>query len=222
MDDENLPRGVIDLTHTLHSDLLPAPPHGAPQFGSTPHALAGTEFTIGRLAMSVHTGTHVDAPSHLIPGGKTLSDYPIDRFFGHAVFLDASGLDVVTADHVRAMPIPLRAGDALFLSFGRAPLYGTEDYRRAHPHLSEDAAELLAQRRTSFLGIDAPTPELASGVRGDVYDFPVHRILLSADCLIIENLGPRVAELTGQRRRFCALPLPLQNLDGSPVRVAAW
>lgn len=172
--------------------------------------------------MSAHTGTHVDAPSHLLPDGKTLSDFPLGHFFGTAVVADFAGSSVVTADMLRRLPVPLSRAEALFISWGRAPLYGTEEYRTEHPYLADDAAEWLAGMETTFLGVDAPTPDMPSGLRGSSFTFPVHRTLLGADCLIIENLGTALASLTGRRVRFCALPLPLDGLDGSPVRIAAW
>lgn len=213
---------IVDLSHPLRLGLPAAEPHGAPDFGSTAHALSGTTFTIGRLAMSAHTGTHVDAPSHLFPGGKTLSDFPLGHFFGSAVVADFAGTSVVTADALRRLPVPLRRGEALFISWGRAPLYGTEEYRTEHPYLADDAAEWVAEMEVTFLGVDAPTPDMPSGLRGSSFHFPVHRTLLGADCLIIENLNTAVAGLTGRRVSFCALPLPLEGLDGSPVRIAAW
>ena len=213
---------VTDLSHPLTSGLPAAEPHGAPQFGSSPHTLSGTEFTIGRLTMSAHTGTHVDAPSHILPEGKTLTDFTIDRFFGLAVVADLSAHSIVTANILRNLPTPLGRGEALFVSFGRAQLYGTDEYKSDHPYFADDAAEWLIERGAPFLGLDTPTPDMPSSARGLRFDFPVHRTLLGGDCLIIENLGAGVADLVGKRVQFCALPLPLAGLDGSPVRVVAW
>ena len=40
------------------------------------------------LTLSMHTGTHVDAPFHFFPDGVKLGDIPLEQFVGRAVVLD--------------------------------------------------------------------------------------------------------------------------------------
>jgi arylformamidase len=84
--------------------------------------------------------------------------------------------------------------------------------------VSDDAARWLVERSVPIVGLDLQTPDLPAGARGSSFDFPAHRILLGGDCLIIENLGPTLAGVLGQRMELVAVPLPIPGADGSPVR----
>ena len=45
-------------------------------------------YSISRLSMGTHTGTHVDAPSHFIKDGKSLGEISLRRFVGKCVVVD--------------------------------------------------------------------------------------------------------------------------------------
>ena len=42
-------------------------------------------YIISKLSLGNHTGTHIDAPSHMVEGGQTLSEFPIEYFYGKAL-----------------------------------------------------------------------------------------------------------------------------------------
>ncbi len=39
-------------------------------------------YTLSKFEMGSHTGTHVDAPCHFIPGAKSLAEIELERFIG--------------------------------------------------------------------------------------------------------------------------------------------
>src|SRR5512147_2570187 len=55
--------------------------------GDTPYSremvseiASGADYDLSTLTLCAHAGTHLDAPAHLIAGGKTLDQYPLSRF----------------------------------------------------------------------------------------------------------------------------------------------
>jgi arylformamidase len=225
----------IDLAQPLSNEMLNLLPHGKPSFTSKLHALSGTEFRIGHISTSTHTGTHIDFPIHLLPKGKTQEDFRAEDFVGEAIVIDLSdvvsstsqgdgpeGIVEITVSHLIASGPEIMDGDIVLLHFGYSELFQTDRYRNQHPYLSEAAAEYLVSKKVKILGLDLQTPDLPASRRWDNFPFPIHHILLSANCLIIENLGPGIRKILGKRVFFAAQPLPLPGGDGSPVRPIAW
>jgi kynurenine formamidase len=169
-----------------------------------------------RLALTTHTGTHLDAPAHLIEGADTLDKLDAGRFAGSAVVIDVRdtgpeiGVEVLKAR--RADP----AGcDYLLLRTGWDEKWKTDEYLKGFPALSAEAAAWLARRGFKGLGVDCISVDLI-----DSTELPVHRALLGAGMVIVENLK-NLAELPAAGAVFVCAPLPIRDADGSPVRAIA-
>lgn len=75
---------LIDLSQPISSGMEVHP--GDPEVRvSTEHTYGSHGWLLRRLNFGSHTGTHIDAPSHMDPDGSTLSQLPIHRFMGPAV-----------------------------------------------------------------------------------------------------------------------------------------
>ncbi len=146
--------------------------------------------------MSAHVGTHVDAPSHVIPDGAPVGQLPLEAFIGPARVVDIPGRGEVGPD---ALPRgSLGSPRVLFRTGGKV-------------FLSPLAALRLAERGVLLVGTDAMSvdPE-------DAVDLPVHRALLSRGIALLENLDLSAASPGDYR--LVALPLYFKELDASPVR----
>jgi len=172
----------------------------APRFpGDTPPSLephfSPDGWRISSLLMTTHSASHYDFPLHMIPGGAAADDYPADRFIGLARLLDAPADPDGLLELLSRLPMRERI---LLLRFGPAP-----------PALTAPAAELLVERGLSIVGTDALSVEQGP-------PFPVHRTLLEADVLVLENLSldlpPAGVYL------FVGPPLPVEGGDGAPCR----
>lgn len=202
---------VRDLSHPLE-DATPVYP-GDPPVRVTPHATHGADgHCVSRLELGTHAGTHVDAPSHTEPGGRSLDAFPVERFRFDARLVDCRHREARTA--ITSGDLPDANADLLVLHTGWAAHWGTERYAD-HPYLAPAAAEWCADRGLD-VGLDAfsvdPTP---------AGPMPAHHVLLGAGRLIVENL----TDLEGlpERFRLHAHPLPVADADGAPVRaVAVW
>lgn len=86
------------------------------------------------------------------------------------------------------------------------------EYFKSYPALSEEAAHYLVEKRVNMVGSDTCSPD-------GLEDYPIHRLLLGEDVLIIENLT-NLDKLVGKEFTVYTLPIALQ-LDAAPARVLA-
>jgi kynurenine formamidase len=207
---------VQDLSHPIRSDTPTYP--GDPAVSLSAHATHEADgYRVTAVSLGSHAGTHVDAPAHVDPDGKTLADYPVDRFRFDARLADCRGVDAgeaVSVADLAAAGIGDGVDDAelLIVRTDWATHWDTDRYRE-HPYLAPETAEWCAERGLA-VGLDAPSPDPF----GD-QALPAHHALLDADRLLIENL----TNLDGLPERFGVAAMPLLGGDGSPVRaVAEW
>jgi arylformamidase len=79
---------VIDLTVQL-SKSTPVYP-GDPNLEITEIGTVKKDgFLEHSLVLPTHIGTHIDAPAHMIRGGRSISDYLASKFIGNGVVIDA-------------------------------------------------------------------------------------------------------------------------------------
>ena len=80
---------LIDMTHTITPEIPIYPGTPVPSL-SPACTLTRDGFRETMLSFSSHTGTHMDAPAHLLQDGRTLDDMPMSQFSGRATVLDVS------------------------------------------------------------------------------------------------------------------------------------
>ncbi len=196
---------LYDLSHPL-TEATPTYP-GDPATKIVPsgtHEASGYEDHY--VSIGTHVGTHMDAPSHMISGGKTLDTYPLECFMGKGIYIDArNGFSPEAIETVNA-------GDIVLFYTGMSGKYHDPAYFTDYPAMSEEMADLLIKKGVSIVGVDTCSVDNVDG-------FPVHKKLLGADVLIIENLA-NLELLAGKVFVVRAFPLNLA-LDGAPVRVIA-
>ena len=77
----------VDLSHPISNDMSTYPTD--PDVSIVREKEIHTDRTLlHSFKMGTHTGTHLDAPIHIIPDGKTLDDFPLRAFTGTAVKVD--------------------------------------------------------------------------------------------------------------------------------------
>ena len=212
----------VDLSQPLFKGMPRAAAHGEPSFwvDEVAHETTAGEIVarITHLDMAAHVGTHVDAAIHFVPGGRTIDEYPLDAFSGPGVALDVrrEGVEPLDAGELATAQPAVEPGDVVLLWFGYAERFRDEGYGD-HPYLTADAADWLVERGVRLLGVDTVTPDLPGPHRPEGFDFPVHRRLLGSDVLIVENLGPGLAQLAGHRIEFRAAPFAIEGGDASPI-----
>lgn len=190
----------LDLSHQISVDTPVYP--GDPKIKiEEAGVLSKDGFQDSLLSFGTHVGTHIDAPAHMIEGGKTLDAYPIERFTGTAICVEGFEL-----------PGDLDGIDAIFFYTGASDRYNEKSYWQEYEVMPKNTFKYLLKTKISIVGVDAGSVDNKDG-------FPIHKELLSNDILIIENLA-NLKPLVGKTFEFTALPLNLA-LDGSPCRVIA-
>jgi kynurenine formamidase len=158
------------------------------------------------LVLGSHNGTHIDAEAHMIPGGRMLDDYPLDRFRGRGVLLDVRE----GAPHAA---VDLSADCIVLLRTGFSDAQHEPDYYTRVPQLPDGLMDHLIAHNVKMVGVDAGSI--------DAEPFPVHKALLSHGILIGENLVG-LAALADRATPFDVWALPLNfAVEASPARVLA-
>ncbi len=206
---------IIDLTHPLHAGMPIYPGTEEPAF-SPANTLETDGFRETLLHMTSHTGTHMDAPAHIIPGGKTLDQFDAGQFIGTAVVIDCTAIapgGVIPLELVLAHP---RASEAEFLLFhtGWDRLWGSPDYFANYPCVAPEVVDYVLSTGKKGVGLDTISLDPMACLT-------LHRRLLGQNkTVILENLT-RLDQLSDGLFTLCALPLPYEKADGSPLRAVA-
>ncbi len=173
-------------------------------------------MNLSRIELSVHTGTHMDAPFHFYSGADTIDRIPLERCVGQARIVDLRDLaagNEIRRDHIeRRLNAPLRAHAAV-LHTGWSKYWGAPGYFTGHPCLAADAAQFLVDCGVQLVGVDMPSVDRAP--------YPAHKILLGAGVPIVENLT-NLDAIGADLFHLVVLPLRLAGRDGSPVRAVAF
>ena len=207
---------VYDLTHPLHPGMPVFPGEAGPSFRDIAE-IGKQGYRMKWLEMGSHSGTHMDAPAHLIPDGKTLDRFPPSHFSGKALVLTIPhGTRRIGIDFVKQHEGLIGQTDYFLLNTGRSRDWGEESYLGDFPVLSAEAASWLASYPLKGVGMDTIS---ADPVESSA--LPVHHIFLNAGMVIIENLFFPERSYP-QILFFCCFPLKIADAEGSPVRAMAF
>lgn len=225
---------VIDLSHPI-AEGVPVWPTFPPVELEQTSLAARDGFTMERLEMQSHTATHVDAPAHFIPEGKSLDEFSIEDFMGGGVVLDLTPkepAEAITRSDIEAYEDVIRPEDVVMLHTGWDEYYGqTPEYLFEFPYLTGAAAEYLASLGPKAVGTEGASvggwadEAPAHGPSTDVHPADSHLPLLENDVLPVEELRNLDSVLDGadsRRADFFFPPLNVQGTGGSSVRAFAF
>ncbi|MBQ3054944.1 MAG: cyclase family protein [Oscillospiraceae bacterium] len=203
---------VIDLTHLIE-ETMPVYPGTEPPILANANTIPADGFCETKLTMYSHTGTHIDAPGHVIEGRTLLDEFPASQFVGKAVVIDCTDC---------SGEIPLSkvlgcadAASADFLLFrtGWERYWGQDAYFDAYPYVSEEIIDFVLSGNYKGIGFDTIGLD-------PVGSLTLHLKLFTKDIINIENL--KNLEMCGSGLfDFAVLPLKFQNADGAPARAVA-
>jgi len=203
---------IIDLTHKIN-DTTPVYP-GTPEVKVETFATVEVNgFREKLFHIASHVGTHMDAPAHMIAGGKYLDDFPVHKFIGSAVLIDVRtyGYLELAADLIENLP-PV---DFVLFYSGWDRKWGQADYFTDFPYPGIELAKALVSRGVKAIGIDTVSVDAVQNTT-----YPIHHELLENEVLIIENLT-NLQHLPGEVFQFMSLPINITEADGAPVRAVA-
>lgn len=159
-----------------------------------------------RISMNLHTGTHIDAPLHMLEGGDTVDNLDISRLITSCKVFDLADVKgKVTKEDLAYRDI----GEGDFIILKTSNSY-SEEFNPEFIYLSHDAARYLAQKGISGVGIDSLGIERAQS------GHPTHKELLKNGIIILEGL--RLKDVPEGEYTLIALPLNIKGAEASPVR----
>lgn len=160
-----------------------------------------------RLSLDLHTGTHVDAPLHMINDGETMETIPLERLVRPVKLFDLTHVnDGITKEDIADLPID--KGD--FVLFKTSNSFD-EEFNFEFIYVKEDAARYLAEKGIDGVGIDS------LGIERAQEGHPTHRTLFQNDIIVMEGL--RLKDVEAGQYFMVAAPLKVIGTDASPARV---
>jgi arylformamidase len=163
--------------------------------------------TESRVDMDVHTGTHIDAPLHMVKNGETFETISLEKLVGVCKVFDLTNVDdkISKADIAQ---LDIQENDFVLFKTKNS----LEDaFNFEFIYVAEDAAQYLAEKKVRGVGIDA------LGVERNQPGHPTHKILFGNNVIVIEGL--RLKEVPEGKYFMVAAPLKLVGTDAAPARV---
>ncbi len=158
---------------------------------------------IMRVLMETHSGTHFDAPYHMLKDGKRADEIPLENFMGKASVITVNNNSIGPDD------IPEQLESIVLFHTKNSDIY-TSEFNKDFVYLTIDGAKELVKRNIKLVGIDYLSIE-----RFNSKDFEVHRLLMKNSIIILEGLY--LANVPDGVYDFICLPLKMQ-FDGAPCR----
>jgi kynurenine formamidase len=213
---------IIDLSIPIDAATPVSPGEPEPRV-STAATLAADGYNASRLELGSHSGTHCDAPYHVLANGLRLEELPLERFVGPGVLVDALDLEPRTPlgwDRLAPHEADLQPGAIVLLRTGWAARRHHPTYLE-HPYLDGDACARLLSLGVRTIGIDAPSLDETLPADSDRAARRCHQAVARAGGVIVENLT-NLGALEGLKHPLVSvLPLHIPGADGAPTRAVA-
>lgn len=197
----------IDISQVLH-DKIPVWPGDTPfEYKVSWGMEESGSVNVGQVTMSTHTGTHIDAPFHFESDGKKVIDLDFQLYIGVAL--------VIHVD--KPASIGLKELEGIDISGVKRLLIRTDSWQDKTvfpefiPHIDPELAAYLAEQGVQLLGLDLPSVDPLDSMELNAHHELNNHGIHILEGLVLDQIEPGEYELA-------ALPLPLEQGDGSPVR----
>ena len=219
---------VLDITHNLYHNM---PTYWTEELFqlSQVRNIPKDRYEARMMSLETHHGTHIDAPRHVFENGKTIDEYPFDKFIGRAVCLNmqfkydkAVEREILKRD-LSHFEDQIKEADVIILNTCASKRRAvSSEYMFDWPYLDVECAEYLWSIKKDLKMVGTDAPSIAANAR----TFPkaevikTHQVLLSKDILIPEelNLNYDDFERNITEGYFLFFPLKIYHGDGSPGR----
>lgn len=199
---------VFDLSIPIGEDMIVYPGDPLPVLKKV-STIEDGGYDVTEMTLGTHTGTHVDPPAHIVRGGVTVDQIPLEQLIGACQVMNLTHVkEKITADDLDSIGtseriILLKTSNSFRLLSG----VFDEDF----VYLDESAAEWLVSMNVKTVGIDYFSVEEFGSKTA-----PVHRILFRGGIAVVEGLSLR--EIEAGDYVFVCLPLLIKDSDGAPAR----
>jgi len=196
----------VDLSHPISEEMSTYP--SDPDISIVREKEIHLDRTLlHRFTMGTHTGTHLDAPAHIISGGKTLDDFPLSSFTGKTVKVDLDS--IIELEKVDEKVNGIIFDSSWYRRFKEPEIYFGSD----RPEIPIYLVKKVIEMGIKYFGCDLPSVDVSGSE-----DKPIHNALLGANIIVYESLTNLNQLPLLTPFEFFGFPLPFVGLDGSPVR----
>lgn len=202
---------IVDISLTLSQDMIMYPGCSLPKFFTIDTPDDEQSFLTTKIEIETHTGTHIDAPKHLLGKGLSVDKIPLDNLYGTAIIYEAkeerpmglSAFKKEITDSLKDKIVIFKTGEGKYLAEGT--------FRRNFLVPSKELSMYLIDQGIKCVGIDTLSIDAC-----DPFEVVNHPLYLENDIPVIEGLY--LEDVLAGQYTFICLPLKLKNLDGSPAR----
>lgn len=202
---------IHDISIPLREGFPVWPGHEPPGFRLLQSHEAGNGVALTHLSLGAHTGTHLDAPRHFIPGGSLVTGLDLQKLIGPARVVHYSGDGPIPVSFFEEQDLPEPITRLLLRCDKNAgALTDRDTFFEDYAAITPDAAAWLVARGMRLIGTDYLSIGSFHGGNREV-----HLTLLGAEVIIVEGLDLR--HITPGEYTLVCLPVNLP-CDGAPCR----
>lgn len=203
---------IYDVSVPVHPAMVIYPGDAGVSVTPVARMDRGDVADVSALSFGTHTGTHIDPPSHFIPGGETIDQIPLEVMVGPCIVVDAEACGAaITRAFLQEVTIPTGTERLLFKT-RNSTLWKSSAFAKDFVYIDADAACWLVEQGARLVGIDYLSVEQFG------FDKPeTHTTLLGAGVVVVEGLD--LSQIPPGRYTLLCLPLNLKGGDGAPARV---
>ncbi len=199
----------IDVSVGIESGMPVWPGDPSPLITRVASFEGGDDYQLSEAFFGLHSGTHIDAPLHFIPGGKCIAEIALHKLVGLVRVLDATSCKLIDAAWLSEKSI--EAGERLFFKTCSSTENRNPDPSCPFRALDDSAARYLVDKKIEMAGIDGLSIAILQQLK------EVHVTLLNAEIVIVENLDlQKISE--GYFEMLC-LPVKISGAEAAPARV---
>lgn len=200
---------IIDLTHQIDQNLSHSPFDEALLL-KTVKTIKADGYGDSALKTTMHIGTHIDAPSHMLESGKMISDYSLEHFIGEGVLIDVQNTSII--ELTKQVINRINKKSLVIFYSGVSNQIDDASYYENHPVLSDELVAFLIKQEVKCILLDFFSP--------DKPPFNQHKKLLANDVLIVENISNAKELLDVPAFEINVIPLKIKA-EGAFVRAFA-
>lgn len=202
---------ILDISVPIRTKMPQWPGDSRPRITQVASLKKKDESNVTMVEMGLHTGTHLDAPLHFLPGGGSIDTMPLGTFVGPAFVSHLPKAKIITAEHIARLRLPKGTTRVLFKT-SNSKLWSKKGakFKKDFVGLSGGAAAALVKRGIRLVGVDYLSVAAFAEVTA------VHEILLKKKVALLEGLN-----LTGVRQgtyQLICLPLYIPGAEAAPAR----
>lgn len=203
-----LPMNYIDISPIISESLAVFPGDQSFRLKKSYSIEKGDHIDLASFSGTLHLGSHADAPSHYIKGGKTIEQVNLEPYFGQCQVFH---VNITKGERIQIKDFNLDGVIESRVLFRTNSFPDPNIWNDDFNSLSPELIKALKSKNVQLIGIDTPSADPA-----DSKNLESHQALAATDIRILEGLDlSKVQEGTYQ---LVALPLALKGAEASPVR----